>query len=186
MRRGEPGGGPSPPLLGRPRRIEADAGPVRPRPATDEWYARPPFLEPSLVGRTPEWSRLLKIWKGVGKGERLVLLVEGEAGVGKSRLVEEFLRTVVRDGATLLRGRGYDATAALPFAPMVEALRAALDAPGVAGTDPEWLTEAARLLPEIRQRFPGLAEPEPTPEPTEAWRLYEGIAQVLASIAAER
>ena len=69
---------------------------------------------------------------------------------------------------------------------MVEALRTALDAPGFAGTDPEWLTEAARLLPEIRQRFPGLAEPDPAPEPAEAWRLYEGVAQVLASIAAER
>jgi hypothetical protein len=184
--RRETGCEPSHALLGLARRIEADAGPVQPRPATDEWYARAPFLEPSLVGRTAEWNRLLKIWRGVAKGERRVLLVEGEAGAGKSRLVEEFLRTVVRDGATLLRGRGYDATAALPFAPMVEALRTALDAPGVAGTDPEWLTEAARLLPEIRQKFPGLAEPEPIPEPTEAWRLYEGVAQLLASIAAER
>jgi DNA-binding SARP family transcriptional activator len=182
----ETGCEPSHALLGLGRRIEADAGPVRPRPASDEWYARAPFLEASLVGRTPEWNRLLEIWKDVGKGARRVLLIEGEAGVGKSRLVEEFIRTVVRDGATLLRGRGYDATVALPFAPMVEALRTALDAPGVAGTDPEWLTEAARLLPEIRQRFPGLAEPEASPEPTDAWRLYEGIAQILASVAAER
>jgi DNA-binding SARP family transcriptional activator len=182
----EAGCEPSHALLALGRRIEADAGPVQPRPATDEWYARAPFLEATLVGRTGEWSRLLQIWKEVRKGARRVLLIEGEAGVGKSRLVEEFLRTVVRDGATLLRGRGYDATAALPFAPMVEALRAALDAPGVAGTDPEWLTEAARLLPEIRQRYPALTEPDPTPEPTEAWRLYEGVAQILASIAAER
>ncbi len=94
------------------------------------------------------------------RGRARIVLVEGEAGVGKSRLVDEFLRTVVADGATVLRGRGYDATAGMPFAPVVEALRGALDAPGLAGTDPEWLTEAARLLPELRQRFPGLAEPE--------------------------
>jgi predicted ATPase len=92
----------------------------------------------------------------------------------------------VAGGATVLRGRGYDATAALPFAPIVEALRGALDAPGLAGTDPEWLTEAARLLPELRQRFPALAEPEPTADPTDAWRLYEGIAQLIDSLAAER
>jgi DNA-binding SARP family transcriptional activator len=182
----ETGCEPSHALVALGRRIESDAGPARPRPSGDDWYARAPLLEASLVGRTSEWTRLVEIWREVEKSGRRVLLIEGEAGVGKSRLVEEFLRTVVRDGATLLRGRGYDATAALPFAPMVEALRTALDAPGVAGTDPEWLTEAARLLPEIRQRFPGLAEPDPSPEAAEAWRLYEGVAQILASIAAER
>ena len=182
----ETGCGPSHALLALGRRIEADAGAARPRPASDEWYARAPSLEASLIGRGGEWDALLKAWKEVEKGARQVVLVEGEAGIGKSRLVEEFLRTVVRDGATVLRGRGHDATAALPFAPIVEALRAGLDAPGLAGTDPEWLTEAARLLPEIRQRFPSLAEPEPSPDPTDAWRLYEGIAQLLASLASER
>jgi predicted ATPase len=86
----------------------------------------------------------------------------------------------------VLRGRGYDATAAVPFAPIVDALRGALDAPGLAGTDAEWLTEVARLLPELRQRFARLPEPEPTADPTDAWRLYEGIAQVVSSLAAER
>jgi predicted ATPase len=114
------------------------------------------------------------------------VLIEGEAGIGKSRLVEEFLRTVVAGGATVLKGRGYDATAAMPLAPIVEALRGALDAPGLAGTDAEWLTETARLLPELRQRFPGLAEPELTADPADAWRLSEGIAQLLASLGAER
>ncbi|CAN5871318.1 hypothetical protein BH24GEM1_BH24GEM1_18710 [soil metagenome] len=153
---------------------------------SDEWYARAPSFEASLIGREGEWNTLVKEWKEAARGVRRVMLIEGEAGVGKSRLVDEFLRTVVAGGATVLKGRGYDATAAVPFAPMVEALRGALDAPGLAGTDPEWLTEAARLLPELRQRFPGLAEPEPTVDPTDAWRLYEGIAQLIASLAAER
>jgi DNA-binding SARP family transcriptional activator len=182
----ETGCEPSQALLALGRRIEADAGAPRPQRRGDEWYPRAPLLEAALVGRTREWDRLVRVWREVEKGGRRVLLVEGEAGAGKSRLVEEFLRTVVRDGATVLRGRAYDATASLPFAPMIEALRAAPDAPGIAGTDPEWLTELARLLPEIRQRFPGLAEPEPSPEPTDAWRLYEAVAQVLGSLAAER
>ncbi|HEX2219686.1 MAG TPA: AAA family ATPase [Gemmatimonadales bacterium] len=182
----EAGCEPSNDLLALGRRIESDIRAARPRSASDEWYTRAPLPEASLIGRGSEWEALLKSWKEVEQGARRILLVEGEAGVGKSRLVEEFVRTVVRDGATVLQGRGYDATATLPFAPIVEALRAALDAPGLAGADPEWLTEAARLLPEIRQRFPALAEPEPSPDPTEAWRLYEGVAQVLASLAAER
>jgi len=182
----ETGCEPSNALLGLGRRIEADAGPVRPHPDSDEWYARAPSLEASLIGRVDEWNALVKAWKAASKGLRRIVLVEGEAGIGKSRLVDEFLRTVVAGGATVLRGRGYDATAGVPFAPIVEALRGALDAPGLAGTDAEWLTEAARLLPELRQRFPGLAEPELTADPAEAWKLYEGIAQLVASLAAER
>jgi DNA-binding SARP family transcriptional activator len=182
----ETGCEPSHALLSLGRRIEADAAKVRPTPSGDEWFAHAPSLEASLIGRAEEWSVLVTAWKAAARGTRRIVLVEGEAGIGKSRLVEDFLRTVVADGATVLRGRGYDATHAVPFAPIVDALRSALDAPGLAATDPEWLTEVARLLPELRQRFPGLAEPETTADPADAWRLYEGVAQVVASLAAER
>ena len=111
-------------------------GRCSPGPSSDEWYARAPTFEASLIGRDEEWDALLEAWKDAAKGARRIVLIEGEAGVGKSRLAEEFLRTVVAGGATVLRGRGYDATAGMPFAPIVEALRGALDAPGLAGTDP--------------------------------------------------
>jgi DNA-binding SARP family transcriptional activator len=182
----ETGCEPSQALTALGRRIEAEAVQPPRRPVSDEWVARALPLEASLIGREEEWNTLVKAWKEAAKGGARIVLIEGDAGIGKSRLVEEFLRTVVAGGATVLRGRGYDATAALPFAPIVEALRGALDAPGLAGTDPEWLTEAARLLPELRQRFPALAEPEPTADATDAWRLYEGIAQLIDSLAAER
>ena len=183
----ETGCEPSQPLLTLGRRIETDAAKVRPAPKSDdEWYARAPTLEASLIGRPEEWTVLVRAWKAAAKNGRRIVLVEGEAGIGKSRLIDDFLRTVVADGATVLRGRGYDATTAVPFAPIVDALRSGLEAPGLAATDSEWLTEVARLLPEVRQRFPGLAEPEPTTDPADAWRLYEGVAQVAASLAAER
>jgi DNA-binding SARP family transcriptional activator len=177
---------PSHALLALTRRIEADDRPARPRPSQDEWYARVPSLDATLIGRAGEWKALAGAWKAVAGGARRIVLVEGEAGVGKSRLLEEFLRTAVADGATVLRGRGYDATAAVPFAPMAEALREALHVPGLAGTDAEWLAEASRLLPELRQRFPGLPEPESGADPADAWRLFEGVAQLLAALAAER
>ena len=124
-------------------------------------------------------------WKAASKGARGIVLIEGEAGVGKCGW---WTNSCARSwpGATVLRGRGYDATAAVPFAPMVEALRGALEAPGLGGTAPEWLTEVAKLLPDLRQRFPGLTEPEPTADPTDLWRLFEGVAQVIGSLAAER
>lgn len=182
----ETGCEPSQALSALGRRIEAEVERAPRRPVSEEWYPRAHSFEAALIGREQEWNALVAAWKEAAKGRRRIVLIEGDAGIGKSRLVEEFLRTVVAGGATVLRGRGYDATAAVPFAPLVETLREAMDAPGLAATDPEWLTEAARLLPELRQRFPGLPEPEPTVDPTDAWRLYEGIAQLIASLAAER
>ncbi len=184
--RQETGCEPSSALLGLGRRIEADTGAGRTASGSDQWYPPTSFFEASLIGRAEEWKALVKAWKDASRGRRRIVLIEGETGVGKSRLVTEFLRTVVADGATVLKGRGYDATASMPFAPVVEILRGALDAPGLAATASEWLTEVARLLPELRQRFPGIAEPEPATDPTDAWRLYEGIAQLLESLAAER
>lgn len=171
-------------ILALARRIEAEPGGQPPRPVTDEWYTRAPSFEASLVGREEEWVALVRAWKLVAHGSGRIVLVEGEAGVGKSRLAGDFLRWVVANGGTVLRGRGYDARAGIPYSPLVEVLRDALGAPGLAGTDPEWLVEVARLLPEIRQRFPGLPEPR-QPDSAEGWRLFEGIAQLLASLASE-
>jgi DNA-binding SARP family transcriptional activator len=181
----ETGCEPSRSLLNLVRRVEADTGQVSVRPISDEWYARAPTFESSIIGRQAEWAELAGAWKLVKGGQSRIMLVEGEAGVGKSRLVEEFLRWVVAEGGTVLRGRGYDATAGVPYAPIVEALGGALGLPGVAGTAPEWLAESARLFPELRQRFPNLPETLPRGDSTEAWRLFEGIAQLLGSLASE-
>jgi DNA-binding SARP family transcriptional activator len=155
----ETGCEPSRSLFNLVRRVEADASPINSRPITDEWYARAPSFESSLIGRKEEWDSLLRIWKTVRRGAGQIVLIEGEPGVGKSRLAEEFVRWVVTDGASVLRGHGSDIRGGIPYEPVVELLRDALNAPGVAGTAPEWLTEAARLLPELRQRFPALPAP---------------------------
>ena len=182
----ETGCEPSRDLLNLVRRVEADAAPTSARPITDEWYARAPSFKTSLIGRQLEWSSLLKDWKTVRRGAGRIVLIEGEAGVGKSRLAEEFLRWVVAEGGTVLRGRGYDLRPGIPYEPVVEVLREAIGAPGLAGTAPEWLTEVTRLLPELRQRFPALPEPGAATDPAEGWRLFEGVVQLVLALAAER
>ena len=182
----ETGCEPSRTLLDLMQRVEADANPNATRPVTDEWYARAPSFESSLVGREKEWARLVQAWKAARQGTRNIVLIEGETGVGKSRLADEFIRWIVAQGGSTLRGRGYDGRSGVPFEPIVEILRNALVAPGLAGTDPEWLAEVVRLVPELRRRFPGLPDPAPQADSADEWRLFEGAAQVVLAIAAER
>lgn len=182
----ETGCEPSRSLLNLVRRVESDAAPLNTRPITDEWYARAPTFEAALIGREQEWAALLKEWKAVRRGGSRIIIIEGEPGVGKSRLAADFLRWIVADGGSVLRGHGYDVRAGLPYEPVVEILRDALSTPGLAGAAPEWLTEAARLLPELRQRFSGLPEPTPQGDPSAGWRLFESIAQLLLALAAEQ
>ncbi|MEA2724546.1 MAG: hypothetical protein QOH59_2317 [Gemmatimonadales bacterium] len=182
----EAGCEPSRALLNLVRRVESDAAPPSDRPVADEWYARAPSFESSLIARESEWATLVQAWKAVNRGSGRIVLIQGEAGVGKSRLAEEFLRWIVAQGGSVLRGHGYDVTAGIPYEPVVELLRDALGAPGLAGTAPEWLTEVTRLVPELKQRFPALPEAGTPSNSAEGWRLFEGVAQLMLALAAER
>lgn len=187
--RRELGCAPSRALLELARRIEHDGvrTPV-PRPSAPvESPAEALVFASPLIGREEPWRGLIAAWMGLQQeGIGRVVLVEGEAGEGKSRLAEEFLRWAAVGGGTVLRGRCYDAHDGVPYGPVVEALRGALDAPGLAGTAPEWLAEAMRLLPELRQRFPAIAAPAAPDEAGARGRLFEGIAQVVLALSAER
>ena len=154
------------------------------RAATEEWYAASPSFHGSLIGRDAEWDRLRATWHDAVRGRSRVALIDGETGVGKSRLADDFARWVTAEGGTVLRGRAFDVRVGVPFGAMIEALRSGIDAPGLSGTDPQWLAELARIVPELRQRFSGLPELGPA-STADSWRLFEGIAQVLLAISEE-
>jgi len=138
----------------------------------------------SLTGRAEEWEALKQAWETVCDGTTRVVLTEGEAGAGKTRLADDFLRWVATRGGTVLRG-ACDANAGAPFGAVVETLRSGLGAPGLAGADPESLAQVARLLPELRRRFPGLPDATVYGQAVESWRLFEAVAQIVLAIADE-
>jgi DNA-binding SARP family transcriptional activator len=166
-------------------RIERSPAKGAGRRATESWYEQAPTFDASLVGREREWEVLKRAWESLGEGGSRVVVVEGEPGVGKSRLADDFLRWVTSRGGVVLRGRGYDARAGAPFGAVMESLRGTLDAPGLAGVDADWLAEVARVLPELRRRFPGLPDASAKVAPADGWRLYEAVAQVLLALAEE-
>ena len=171
-------------LLELAERIRASKSSTPKRHATEEWYANAPSFEGSLVGRDREWNALMHAWRAAAAGKGRVALIEGDAGVGKSRLAEDLIRWVSANGGTVLRGRAYDVRGGAPFGTIIEALRSGIDAPGLAGTDPQWLAEVARVVPELRVRFPALANVS-APTSADGWRLFEGIAQLLIALTEE-
>ena len=180
----ETGQSPERELLELAERIRASKSSTPKRQATEDWYANAPSFEGSLVGRDREWDALMQVWRTAAGGKGRVALIEGDAGVGKTRLAEDLIRWVSANGGTVLRGRAYDVRGGAPFGTIIEALRSGIDAPGLAGTDPQWLAEVARVVPELRTRFPALATVS-APTSADGWRLFEGIAQLLIALTEE-
>ncbi len=110
----------------------------------------------AMVGREDQTEILASLWRQAESGQGRVVLLSGEAGIGKTRLVGE-LALSLGEEPTLLLGTCYEATVSQPFAPLVSALRA-LDPPvdlTCLGLPDVWLRELARLLPEIEDQVPG-------------------------------
>ncbi len=78
-------------------------------------------FQPPLMGRQEEMKTLEDFWDGVRESEGLTVFISGEAGIGKTRLVEEFLNGVQGD-ARIIRGECLSESLQ-PLMPMREALR---------------------------------------------------------------
>ncbi|MFE6286766.1 AAA family ATPase [Streptomyces sp. NPDC057877] len=140
-------------------------------------------VSPVFVGRTAELNTLQDALARATAGEPQALLVGGEAGVGKSRLIEEFAAAAAREGAVVAIGGCVEIGAdGLPFAPFSTALRALrreLPAELAAAADGQE-GELSRLLPELGEAPSGRHDEEGMA------RLFELTARLLERVAADR
>ncbi|MEZ4681261.1 MAG: BTAD domain-containing putative transcriptional regulator [Caldilineaceae bacterium] len=134
-----------------------------------------------LVGRKAEWQTLLKAWRQAAQGRAHTVLIEGEAGIGKTRLAEELLEWVNRQGIPSAHTRSYAAEGALAYAPVIEWLRSPALHKAIAALDPVWQSELTRLLPELITEFPDLPHPEPLTERWQRQRLFEALARAMTA-----
>ena len=136
-----------------------------------------------LVGREQELAFLHECWRGAQAGQGGLVLISGEAGVGKTRLVEDFANCLRWQGVCVLWGRCYEFERVLPYQPVAEALQSilpALTAGELAGF-PAWtLAEVARLVPEVLEMRPGLEVTPAIRSDQERARLFDGVARFLA------
>jgi DNA-binding SARP family transcriptional activator len=180
------GTGPSTAMRALHQRIDSDTGRPTADPISAEWSVRTPGLEGTLVGREKPWKRLAALWQQVQDGHGRTCLLEGDTGAGTTRLAHEFASWARTQGALVLEGQGTDVELGVALAPVAEALQGALEAPGLAGTPPAWLAEAARLLPDLRLRFENLPDPIDPSDGAQRWRLFESAAQLGIALAAEQ
>ena len=162
------------------RAISESRLPSRSRPAEGPPPAPPREAGYPLVGRAAELAAMQWAYEA-GR----LIVVEGEPGIGKSRLAREFAAWASRGGALALTARCYEGEEALAYGPFVQAVRAA-----GASAGPDWieslpsrvLAEAARLAPEVSEGGPGAAPGSPVPDdPGARSRFLDGVASFLLS-----
>jgi DNA-binding SARP family transcriptional activator len=139
-----------------------------------------------LVGRAREFDALVQQWRLAQLGERTVVVVSGEPGVGKSRLVAELAALAASEDAIVATSRCFGQSGRLAFAPIADWLRSPNLARELATLEPVWKVEVERLLPSL-----GLVSvakspadvPERPPQPgADGWerlRFFEGLARAV-------
>jgi DNA-binding SARP family transcriptional activator/energy-coupling factor transporter ATP-binding protein EcfA2 len=136
-----------------------------------------------FVGRGAEFERLAQLWSASAYGSGSVVLLGGEAGVGKSRLAQELALLVESQGGGVLVGATSPGEAR-PYEAVVDALRGALSLV-VPSLGPSDLEALSRVLPEIAAGAP-VVESVPRGPEAERQRIFEAVRAAIAVLARKR
>jgi DNA-binding SARP family transcriptional activator len=135
--------------------------------------------EAPLVGRKEEWQQLQAAWRKVTGGHPHMVILSGEAGIGKTRLAEEMKAWVDRQGMTTASARCYAAEGRLAYAPVTTWLRTDAIQASLSALDPIWLTEVSRLVPDVLVKRPKLPRPASMMEEWQRQHFFEALARTL-------
>jgi DNA-binding SARP family transcriptional activator len=170
---------------------------VEPSPPTRDAYERliepeadgagPAFRETSdaaspLVGRGSEWEAMRDAWRRASTGEARLVVIKGEAGIGKTRLAEELRDWVTLQGFAVAVSRCYAAAAGLAYAPIVEFLRSDAVGASLREQGDPWLVELARLLPELLEERPDLPLPLPLTDDWQRALLLDTVSRAVLGL----
>ncbi|MBW7882726.1 MAG: AAA family ATPase [Caldilineaceae bacterium] len=139
-----------------------------------------------LVGREREAAQISALWARVAAGHGSVLLVSGEAGIGKTRMAREAAVIAAESGARVLIGR-CDAESAAPNSPIAQMIRGVLDS--VQGTDPQIpdfvLADLLTLAPQLRPRYRGIEHNSPLGPELERQRVFDSFVSWCEILAGQ-
>ncbi|HET9105500.1 MAG TPA: AAA family ATPase [Solirubrobacteraceae bacterium] len=140
---------------------------------------------PPLIGRETQLAEITGWLQQAGSRAERVLLLAGDAGVGKTRLLAEVAVRAHAQGATVLAGRAAD-EALIPFQPFLDALGPYVQTLDQGERDElvhRHGPELARLIPELRRRLVDQAPPPAGDSETERYRLFEAVVDLLADLS---
>jgi class 3 adenylate cyclase/tetratricopeptide (TPR) repeat protein len=142
--------------------------------------ARTPY-----VGRSNERDLLREEWKRAAIGERRLVLIGGEPGIGKTRISKELALEAHAEGAIVLYGR-CDSEALIPYQPFVEALRqyvTSCPAGELRDQIEDAGAEVVRLVPELSEKLPGLDSDGAGDPEAVRFRLFRSVSRLLGDAA---
>lgn len=145
-----------------------------------------PVIAPHLIGRAQEMETLTRALQRAQQSEGQCLLLVGEAGVGKTRLLAEIRRWAKDEGYLTLQGQCFEPDLIFPYAPLIDALRSffahhsPIETAQMLGP---LEAEVIKLLPELALTIPGGTKPTPALDSeAEKRRLFEALAQFLTGL----
>jgi predicted ATPase len=175
--------------------------------------------EVPFVGRERELNTLKALWQNVQRGQGQAIFIGGEVGVGKTTFVQKFIESISTpppapprspltpalpspsegrgdggegergQGVRSLQGAAYASDSALPYQPLLQAVRVALKSlptQTLAQLPALWRGELAQFVPELQEKFPDLA-PNPRLPPAQGKaRWFAALTGFFELLARER
>ena len=147
-------------------RLREDTSGVTPTPVASPAEPAADDDRPPYVGRDAELAEVRRLLDQAVKGRGALVLIGGEPGIGKTRLADEILAEARQRGCLAVTGRCYETEGTPPFIPFVEIVEhSARVVPKATFREAlgDAAPEVARLVPELRQRFPDIGPPTDLP-----------------------
>jgi predicted ATPase len=151
-----------------------------------------PIICPIVIGRTAELTALHLLPARAKSGKGQVVLLSGEAGIGKSRLVAEAKTGATAQGFLLLQGQCFPTDRSCPYAPLLDLLRSHF----TSQSRTEISTELKPIAREFAQLIPDLVPPLPDSAPMpplttlepeqEKRRLFEALTRWFTGLATKQ
>jgi DNA-binding CsgD family transcriptional regulator len=144
-----------------------------------------PVICPVLVGRAAQLASLDRALQDGSRGLGQIVLLAGEAGIGKSRLVAAAKARARVEGFLLLECSCFEPDRTVPYAPLVDLLRAQLVglwSDDLAQTLGSTASTLVQLVPELAVRLKGLNAPPALEPEQERHRLFHTLVELLVGL----